>query len=146
MAHQAMNTSLQCVATHSLLQYSLSQSLLSTAWLVQPARTQMLGLAAGVKVGPGATFTSTSIPSSATSSPLVTKAVGCPTSTVNAEEDDPDSDVSLADVTMIGETASDCRDEGTTLICRGGGAVAAAEPLPRGFACRGGGAWVCTIC
>lgn len=83
-------------------------------------------------------------PSSATSSPLVTNAVGCPTSTVSAE-DDPDSDVSLADATIMGETASD-RDVGTTLICRGGGAVAAAEPLPLGFACRGGGAWACTIC
>lgn len=50
--------------------------------------------------------------------------------------------VSLADVTMIGALESDCRDGGTTLICSGGGAVAA----PRGLACRGGGAWACTIC
>lgn len=147
MAHQAMNTSLQCVATHSLLQYSLSQSLLSTAGLVQPARTQMLRLAAVVTLGTGATFTSTSIPSSAsaTSSPPVTISADCPTSTVRSAEDT-DVGVSPADVTMIGALESDCRDDGTTLICSGGGAVAAFAPPPRGLACRGGGAWACTIC
>lgn len=55
-------TNLQCVATHSLLQYSLSQSLLSTAGLVQPARTQMLlEFSVEATLGTGATFTSTSI-------------------------------------------------------------------------------------
>lgn len=53
---------LQCVATHSLLQYSLSQSSLSTATFVQPARTQMFGLeVAGVELRLEATFTTTSI-------------------------------------------------------------------------------------
>lgn len=54
-------THLQCVATHSLLQYSMSQSLLSTAGLVQPARMQMFGAAVEVALVAGATFTSTSI-------------------------------------------------------------------------------------
>lgn len=55
-------TNLQCVATHSLLQYSLSQSLLSTAGLVQPARTQILfEFSVEATLGTGATLTSTSI-------------------------------------------------------------------------------------
>lgn len=138
MAHQAINTSLQCVATHSLLQYSLSQSLLSTAGLVQPARTQMVGLADGATLKPGVTFTSTSIPSSAsaTTSPADTV---CPTSTARVEDEE---GVSPVDVTMIGVLELAWRAEGTTLICSGGGAVAAA----RGLACRRGGAWACTIC
>lgn len=37
---------LQCVATHSLLQYSLSQSWLSTAGLLQPPLTHTLVSAA----------------------------------------------------------------------------------------------------
>lgn len=53
-----------------------------------------------------------------------------------------DTGVSPPAVTMIDVFESDCRDDGTTLICSGGGAVA----VPRGFACRGGGAWACTIC
>ena len=52
---------LQCVATHSLLQYSLSQSWLSTAGLTHPARTHTLVLAAGATLDPGVTLTSTSI-------------------------------------------------------------------------------------
>lgn len=52
---------LQCVATHSLLQYSLSQSLFSTAGLVQPALTHRLGLEVWVTTGPEDTFNSTCI-------------------------------------------------------------------------------------
>lgn len=72
---------------------------------------------------------------SATSSPA-----DCPTSTVRPAMGD--VGVSPPDVTMIGALEFDCRAEGTILICSGGGAVAA----PRGLACRGGGAWACTIC
>lgn len=83
-------------------------------------------------------------PSSAsvTSSPPVTMAAGCPTSTVRPDDDDTDAAVSPADVTMIGVPESVCRDDGT-LICSGGGAGVAP---PRGLACSGGGAWACTIC
>lgn len=72
-------------------------------------------------------------PSSATSSPPVTSA-DCPISIVRPDEDTVVA-VSLLDVTMIG-VESVCRDDGTTLICNGGGAVA----VPRGLACKGGGA------
>lgn len=43
-------THLQCVATHSLLQYSLSQSWLSTAGLLQPPLTHTLVMAASCKI------------------------------------------------------------------------------------------------
>lgn len=52
-------THLQCVATHSLLQYSLSQSRLSTAGFVHPARTQRF--AEAEEETAGATLTSISI-------------------------------------------------------------------------------------
>lgn len=78
---------------------------------------------------------------SATSSPLVSMAPLCPTCTTMPEGD---AAPSPTDVTAIAE--SDCRDEGMTLNCSGGGAVVAAVPPPRGLGCRGGGAWACTIC
>ncbi|TNN49878.1 hypothetical protein EYF80_039920 [Liparis tanakae] len=163
---------LQCVATHSLLQYSLSQSWLSTAGLVQPARIQVMRPAASAAPGTGATFTSTSIwerrrgvrqaavrsrraarvcgaeltpsstsptSSSSSSSSSAVASADCPASIAR-----PDAGAPPADVTMM-ESACRDADAATTLICSGGGAVAPAPP-PRGLACRGGGAWACTIC